>query len=145
MDFIEYKIWIGGRAITKAQWEQMCVPGKQLQLFEPDYALFQQIEGRLNFGKTYQTRKEDSIVSVICGSKLTQEELDKLHNFIGPRPTAAWNVTMKRNNIDEEPFNARVYAGPDGIMNNGGSGDAHSRFMLLDIELPSMDAIFYDE
>ncbi len=116
----------------------MYVRGKQIKVFETDYVLFQQLEGSLNFGK------EGSTVSIVLGSNMTEIEIDKL-GYCGPRPTDGWNVTMKIEHIDDESFNGHVFATPDGIMNNGRSGDSHSRFMSLDIELPSMSAISYDE
>nr|QBK93364.1 MAG: hypothetical protein LCPAC404_00680 [Pithovirus LCPAC404] len=143
MNFREYKNWIGENAIAKAEWEQMCVSGKWLQLLEADYAIFQFVERRSIFGAIYQTRKEDLIISIMCKSKMTQKEIDEI-DFICERPTDGWNVLMKKK-IHDEPFNAHVYATADGVMDNGGSGDGYSRLMSPDIDLPSMDAIFYDE
>nr|QBK92449.1 MAG: hypothetical protein LCPAC401_00870 [Pithovirus LCPAC401] len=145
MNFKEYKRWIGEHAITKAEWEQMCVWGKRLQLLQPDYFLYQQLEGRSHFGKRYRTNKDDSIISIVCGSKMTEKEIDRL-DYCGKRPTDGWHVTMKRKYIDDdESFNGYVFAAPDGIVNNGGSGNMHSRLMSLDIELPSMSEISYDD
>ncbi len=144
MNLREYKSWIGKHAITKSEWELMCVPGGRLRLYEPDYALFQQLEGRSHFGKTYRTSKEASIVSIVCGSKMTEEEIDKLQYMCRLRPTDGWNVTMKVEHIDGS-FDGHVFAEPNGIMSNGGGGDAYSRFISLDIELPSMSEISYDD
>ena len=142
MNFREYKDWIGKHAITKIEWEQLCISGKQIKLFEPDYVLFQQREGLRKFGKAYRTSKENSTVSIVCWSKMTEKEIDKLM-YVDPRPIDGWNVTMKIEDI-VEPFNGHVFATPDGIMDNGGSGDGYSRLMSLDIELPSMSEISYD-
>ncbi len=63
-----------------------------------------------------------------CGSKMTEEEIDKLQ-YIVLRPTDGWNVTMKMEHI--ESFNGHVFAEPNGIMNNGANGDGYSRFNVI--------------